>query len=123
MAWRDQIRKKRVLIPSAAAVLYAGMWLLTQRIGAPQVRRDLLEGTPPGWIDLSTDTSQLSEARIHHIKVSGYWYCVARTYGPFVVRIDRGWQGGPVSGNGGADLNCWFFGKTFHIYEINHWAS
>jgi hypothetical protein len=116
MTWQRHFTKKRLLILVVAVALYAGLWFLTHQFGAPQVRAVAVDAmhVPSHYTDVSQRTDQVSG----HV----YW-CSTRAYAPLLVHAKYGWQGGPLYGDGGSALYLWFFGRTFRILELEHWAS
>ena len=117
MTWQRQFTKKRLWFFVAAAAFYAGLWILTYRLGAPQVRSVAVEAMhrPSSYTDVSKRSGNRHTGPV-------YW-CSIRTYAPFLVRAKYGWQGGPLYGDGGSTLYLWLFGRTFRLREIEHWAS
>jgi hypothetical protein len=95
------------------------LWFLTHRVGAPQVRAFAVDAmhVPPGYTDVSLTASQPTNGSKAH------FYCSTHAYAPFVVYADYGWQRGALYGDGGSSLYLWFFGRTFRIRELEHWAS
>src|SRR5687767_13167208 len=84
-------RKIRVIIG-----VYLGAWLLTQVVGATQIRWQVLRPY------LSAGSAR----------------CLAVAYAPFLVRVDYGFYSGPLSGGGGGDLYIWLLGFNFHIHKF-----
>lgn len=116
MVWRRYLTKRRLLILASAVLLYTGLWFLTHRFGAPQVRSIAVAAmhVPADYKDVS--------GRTDHVTGPVY-YCSSRAYAPFLVRADYGWQGGPLSGDGGSALYLWLLGHAFRIRELEHWMS
>jgi|SRR5882672_9024429 len=116
MTWRRHFTTRWLLVLVSASALYAGLWFLTLRVGAPQIRSIVVEAmhVPPNYIDVSQ--------RRDHVTGPVY-YCSSRAYAPFFVRADYGWQGGPLYGDGGSALYLWLFGRAFRIRELQHWMS
>lgn len=113
MTWRRHFSKRRLGLVVVAVLLYLGLWFLTHRLGAPQVRAVVVEG-----MQVSLDVSR----RTGQAKDPVYW-CSASAYAPFVVHTEYGWQGGPIYGDGGTALYVWFFGRAFRVRELSHWMS
>ncbi len=105
---------RRLRLVVAGLVLYGGLWMLTQLVGAPQVRNVIVESMhlPPTYTELPCRTDRVT---------GPVYYCTARAYAPFLVRSDYGWVGGPLSGDGGSVLYFWFFSRAFRIQELDHW--
>jgi hypothetical protein len=116
MTWLRHFTKRRLLVLLAAAVLYAGAWFLAHLFGAPQVRSVAVEAmhVAPDYTDVSERAGSVT-GRIY--------YCSSRAYAPLLVRADYGWHGGPLYGDGGSALYLWFFGRSFRIRDLEHWAE
>jgi hypothetical protein len=117
MTRQRQFTKKRFYFFATAVAVYALLWFVTHRIGAPQVRSAVVEviQKPSG----STDVSQRIDERV----AGPVYWCVASAYAPLMVRVEYGWQSGPLYGDGGSALYLWLFGRAFRIHELEHWAS
>ena len=116
MTWRRHFTKRQLFILAAALLLYGGLWFLTHRLGSPQVRSIAVETmhVPPHYTDISERRDRVTGPT---------YYCSARAYAPLLVRADYGWHGGPLYGDGGSALYLWFFGRSFRIRELEHWAE
>ncbi len=96
--------KRRIWFGVVAAGLYCSLWFFTHLFGAHQVRSCAIQA-----MNVPKGTPVVS--------------CSTRAYAPFLIRADYGWQSGPVYGDGGSALYLWFFGRSFRIWELDHWAS
>lgn len=108
--------RRKLLLIGAAALIYSGLWFLTHQFGAPQVRAIAAAAMQhsPYYTEAPLPTNRFSGR--------SYW-CSTRAYAPFLVYADYGWQDRPLYGDGGSVLYFWFFGRTFRIRELEHWAS
>jgi hypothetical protein len=116
MLWGRLFTKKRLRLFAALVLLYAGLWFVTHRFGAPQVRAFAVDAmhAPSHYTETSQQTNRFS---------GRFYWCSTRAYAPFLVYADYGWQGGPLYGDGGSALYLWLFGRTFRIRELEHWES
>jgi len=116
MAWGRIFTKKRLILFVAVGLTYAGLWFLTRQFGVPQVRAFAIHAmhTPSGYTEAPQPTNRFD---------GRFYWCSTHAYAPFLVYGDYGWQGGPLYGDGGSALYLWFFGRTFRIRELDHWAS
>src|SRR3954471_6528018 len=97
------LSNKRLVILVGYIVLYLGLWFLTHQVGAPQIRTIAFEAM--------------------HVPPNSTSSCSSHAYAPFVIRVDYGWHGAPLCGDGGSALYLWFFGRAVLIRELEHWAE
>lgn len=110
MSLKKYITNKRTLIFSAAAFVYAFLWLLTGILGAPQVKKEVM------WNYIQAN------GKVTHRHPGSEDWCYVKTYAPFIVRADYGF-GGTLSGIGGDQLYFWAFGRTYKIGDVSFWVS
>jgi hypothetical protein len=101
MALKHWLTKRRLLTLAVCGAIYLSLWILTQYLGAPQVRKHVL---------MIPHTSSSKD------------FCFARAYAPFVVRVDYSF-GPPMNSGGGSDFYLWVFGVVHRIWTIDYWVS
>lgn len=110
MIFKLQWAKKWYLGVTAAAVIYAGLWFITESWGVPEIRQVTVEVIRQPALD--RDGSEDSGG-----PASGPFYrCSAGAYAPLVIRADYQWQNGVQSGEGWM-LYFWCFGHTFRLHQ------
>jgi hypothetical protein len=105
------------VILTGAVIIYASLWGLTQRVGAPQVRKIAVDSFhfPASFTDVTHTSSR--DVR------SPAYYCRAVAWAPFLVRIEYDWESGPLTGDGGRVLYLCIFGASFRLWQYAHWAT
>lgn len=101
--------------------LYVLLWSLTHFVGGAAVRKVALDAMPVavsrgGFTDITRREGPVSLGE-------RVYSCRAVGWAPFLVRADYGWGTGPLTGGGGSTLYVWLIGRSFPVYELNHWAQ
>lgn len=101
---------------------YACMWLVTAMIGAPQLRhQEISKMTIPANAADISPTSPFAWGNVRSTRRKpGYW-CVARAYAPFLVRVDSG-ESTTWYAHGARTWYVWMFGYSMALGGVI-WAT
>jgi hypothetical protein len=94
--------KRRLIGLVIGLVAYCGLWIVTEWKGSPRVG--------------------VLAAKGMNVSSSDSWSSTI-VYAPFLVHADYGWTRGSLFGESGSALYFWFFGVSYRMYELSHWAS
>lgn len=108
---------------SVSAILLV-VWLLTHRIGTPQVASWVIRGmrVPTGSRNVSAG------AAFGPFPVEGgsplpYHWCTARAYAPGLVVVNRGVMRGGLDGDGETVVVLWVLGFARELCVVRQWVS